>query len=165
MPRVSPAKVSKMLETASQEMPQAEPRVMKGIGPAKEALSPEVLSVEPAKRIDPEWAANMAFAHELITIRVDESTDENAEQKVEVWNNSDLMVFPRGVEVTCERRFVESLMRAKPTKYSQAAVLDEFGKVGAYKEIPHRALRYHFAVVRDDSPHGQAWLKSTLAQA
>ena len=165
MPRVAPAKVSRMLETAEQEMPQAEPRLMKGTGQAKDSLTPEVLNVEPAKRVDPEWAANMAFAKELITIRVDESTDENAEQKVEVWNNGELMVFPRGKEVTCERRFVESLMRAKPTKYSQQAVLDEFGKVGGYKEIPHRALRYHFAVVRDESPHAQSWLKSTLAQA
>lgn len=165
MPRVSPAKVSRMMDTQDIEIPQAQPREMKGTGPAKEALAPETMNVEPAKRVDSEWAANMAFAHELITIRVDDSTDENAEKKVEVWNNGDLMIFPRGQEVTCQRRFVESLMRAKPTKYSQQAVIDEFGKVGGYKEIPHRALRYHFAVVRDESPHAQAWLKSTLAQA
>lgn len=150
------------------EVVQPQPRLMKGTGPASEALAPETVDSErlqPANRIDPEWVANMGFAKELIAIRVDESTDENAEKQVEVWNNGDMMIFPRGQEVTCERRFVETLMRAKPTKYSQKAVLDDLGKVGAYQEIPHRALRYHFSVVRDDNPLGAAWLKSMLSQA
>lgn len=154
-------------ELRTQEIPlqQPKPRLMKGTGPAKDALSKTELDVQPSNRVDPEWAGNMAFAKELITIRVDESEDENAEKNVEVWNNGDLMVFPRGQDVTCERRFVETLMRAKPTKYSQKAVLDDLGKVGGYQEIPHRALRYHFQMVRDDNPLGAAWLKATLSQA
>lgn len=153
--------------TKDLEVTQPEPRLQSGSGPA--TLEAERVDAEPklqaAKRIDPEWAANMAFAKELITVRVDESAEENAEKQVEVWNGGDLMVFPRGKEVTCQRRFVETLMRAKPTKFSQKAVLDELGKVGGYQEIPHRALRYHFSVVRDDSPLAGAWLKSILSQA
>lgn len=155
MPRVA--------KTQDIEVTQPQPRIQESTGPA--ALSKETVDVAPAMRVDKEWAGNMAFAKELITVRVDESTDEHAEKQVEVWNNGDLMVFPRGSEVTCERRFVETLMRAKPTKYSQKAILDDLGKVGAYQEIPHRALRYHFAVVRDDNPLGQVWLKSILSQA
>lgn len=155
--------------TQEQDVSQPKPRLMKGTGPAEDALEPEkveqVERVQTKTHIDKEWAANMAFAKELITIRVDESTDENAEKQVEVWNNGDLMIFPRGKDVTCERRFVETLMRAKPTKYSQRAVLDDLGKVGGYQEIPQRALRYHFQVVKDDSPLGQAWLKACLSQA
>lgn len=166
MPRAAVVKSSEQ-RTSEMEIPQGEPRVQSGTGPA--SLTPEAVEgverVAPASRIDKEWVANMAFARELVTIRVDESADENAEKQVEVWNNGDLMVFQRGKEVTCERRFVESLMRAKPTRYSQKAVLDELGKVGGYQEIPHRALRYHFAMVKDINPLGAAWLKATLAQA
>lgn len=140
---------------------------MKSEGPA--VLSPEVVEqterVTPANRIDPEWVANMAFAKELVTIRVNESADDLEEKQITVWNNSDMQIFPRGVEVTCERRFVESLMRSKPTKYTQKAVLDDLGKVGAYQEIGHRALKYPFQMIRDDNPLGQVWLKSILQQA
>lgn len=155
--------------TQDQEVGQPKARLQKGTGPASEALEPEKVDAEPRvavkARVNEEWAANMAFMKELITIRVDESTSETEEQQISVWNNGDPMVFKRGQETTCERRFVETLMRAKPTKYSQKAVLDDLGKVGAYQEIPHRALRYHFQVVRDDNPLGKVWLKSVLAQA
>ena len=148
-------------ETAEIDLPQPKSRQ---INKAADRVSPVELDVEPAFVIDKEWAANMAFAKELITIRVDDSTDENAERFVEVWNQGDYMRFPRGEEVTCERRFVETLMRAKPIRYSQKAILDDVGKVGGYQEIPHRALRYHFSMVRDDSKHGAAWLRSIMAQ-
>lgn len=164
MPR---AVAKREVNTNDLEVKQPDPRLQSATGPA--SLTPDTTDagerVTVKSRIDPEWMANMAFNKELITIRVDESTDENAEKFVEVWNNGDYMKFERGKETTCERRFVETLMRAKPTKFSQKAVLDDLGKVGAYQEIPHRALRYHFAVVRDDNPNGPTWLKSVLAQA
>lgn len=155
--------------TQDLEVTHGDVRVQEGTGPAEKSLSPDTTEagqrVEVKSSIDKEWVANMAFMKEPITIRVDEGTDENAEKFVEVWNNGDYQKFERGKEVTCERRFVETLMRAKPTKYSQKAVLDDLGKVGAYQEIPHRALRYHFQVVRDDNPLGKVWLKAVLAQA
>jgi hypothetical protein len=154
--------------TQDLEVTQPQPRVQKGTGPAEKSLSPEKVDAEPkiavASNVDSEWVANMEFMREKITVRVDEAEDENAEKVVTVWNNGDPMHFPRGKEVTCERRFVETLMRAKPTKYSQKAVLDDLGKVGAYAEIPHRALRYHFSVVEDKNPLGRQWLKVVLAQ-
>lgn len=148
------------LSTADQDIKQPKPRVIK-----EDVLTPMETDIEPAMHIDKEWAAQMAFDKELVTIRVDETGDENEEKVITVWNNGDPMHFPRGQEVTCERRFVEVLMRAKPTKYSQKAVLDDLGKVGGYQEIPKRALRYHFSVVRDDSPLGAAWLRAILSQA
>jgi hypothetical protein len=84
------------------------------------------------------------FLQEKVTIRVNESTDENAEKIVEVWNNGELMRFRAAQEVTCERRFVESLMRAKPIRFTQKAVLDDTGTVTGYQEVPHAALRYPF---------------------
>ena len=152
------------LEAAEQVIGQDRPRVMKSTGPAKEALEPA--HIEPVDRpVDTEWAALMAFAKELVTIRVAESTDKNAEQVVEVFNNGDRQLFPRGKEVTCERRFVESLARAKITSYSQKLIKVEQTGVEQYVEVPHTALRYPFHVVRDDHPRGGDWLKAVLAEA
>jgi hypothetical protein len=159
MPRTSVA-------TKDLEVTQPEARTQSGTGQA--AISPEKVNSEPRiavkSRIDKEWAANMKFSAEKITVRVTDSNEPNAEKVVTVWNNGERMDFMRGQDVTCERRFVETLARAKPTTFSQKAIMDELGKPAAMQEIPHRALRYHFQVVRDDNPLGQAWLKSILAQ-
>lgn len=161
MPRVT--------NTEDLDIPQPQVRTQKGTGPASESLSKPKHEagerVEVKTHLDKEWAANIAFSREKITIRVNESTDENAEKIVEVWNNGELMRFPRGQEVTCERRFVESLMRAKPIRFTQQAILDDTGTVTGYREVPHAALRYPFTVVRDDSPLSTPWLKSVMAQA
>lgn len=165
MPRVSPAAVSKAMEAAEQEVLQEAPRKLKSTGPAKEALEkPSVVEPVESAHIDPEWAENMEFNREKITVRLLDSTDQNAEKTVRVWNNGDPMDFPRGVEVTCERRFVETLARAKPTTFTQKAVMDEHGGPRDYMNISHRALRYPFTVVRDDNKVGQAWLKAVVAQ-
>ena len=163
MPRVQPAVKTGQISTKDVELKQERPRALPGKGPAT-LEPPSIEQVEPSTHIDPEWSANIAFSKELITIRVHESTEENAEKFVEVWNNGDYMKFTRGQEHTCERRFVESLMRAKPIRYSQKAVLDDFGKVGGYQEIPSTALRYSFTIVRDDNPLSQAWLKHIMSE-
>ena len=151
-------------EAAEQVIGQDKPRVMKSTGPAKEALEPAL--IEPVDRpVDLEWAANMAFAKELVTVRVAESTDKNAEQVVEIFNSGDRMLFPRGKEVTCERRFVETMARSKITSFTQKKVKIETTGIEQYVEVPHTALRYPFQVVRDDHPRGGDWLKSVLAEA
>jgi hypothetical protein len=164
MPRVSPAAIRKSLDTENLEVAQSAPRALKSEGKAKEALEPPQVVEAAQGPIDDEWAKNMAFNKEKITIRVAESTDQNAEKVITVWNNGEPMHFPRGQEVTCERRFVEVLMRARETRYTQKALLDEVGKVKEYQNIPRTALKYDFSVVRDESPIGPAWLKAVMAQ-
>lgn len=168
MPRTAPVVKSNEINTEDMGVAQPKAREQKVDGPAMESLSrpkPETGErVKVATHLDKEWAANIAFSREMVTVRVNESPDENAEKIVEVWNNGEIMRFPRGSEVTCERRFVESLMRAKPIRFTQKAVLDDTGTITGYREVPHAALRYPFTMVRDDSPLGGAWLKSILNQ-
>ena len=152
------------MDAAEQIVGQDKPRVMKSTGPAKEALEPA--RIEPVDRpVDKEWAAMMAFAKEKIEVLVHETTDKNAELVVEVFNNGDRQLFPRGKKVACERRFVETLARAKQTNFSQQKVKDHQSGVEQYVEQPHTALRYPFSVTRDDHPRGQDWLKAVLAEA
>ncbi len=146
------------------EVGQSKPRLQKSTGPARESLEPR--QVEPSTRpVDKEWADMMAFNREKVTIRVLPTTEKNALRIIEVWNNGDRMAFPRDEDVTCERRFVESLCRAKRTTYTQRKVKDDQSGVEQYMEVPSTAPEYPFTMVRDDNPRGADWLKSIRSGA
>ena len=137
---------------------------MKSTGPAREALEPQHVEVVD-RPVNKEQAEMLLFSREKIKVRVAETTEKNAERVVEVFNNGDRQLFPRGEEVVCERRFVEVLARAKQTTYSQKKVKDDQSGIEQYKEVPHVALRYPFSIIEDKHPRGADWLKSVLAEA
>lgn len=156
-------RAKKKYESGDNQTGMARPRVMKSTGPARQSLEPEF--IEPVDRpVDPEWAAMMAFSHELVTVRVGDSQEKNQEDPVPIWNNGECCRFPRNQEVTCERRFLEQLARAKMTTYSQQKFRDNDGNEH-YKEIPHVALRYPFQVVEDQNPNGRDWIKHIQMEA
>lgn len=159
MPRLKRQEV----DAAAEQVGQDAPRVLKSTGPAKKALEPAKIEVVESP-IDTEWAANMKFNEEILRVIVHESTDKNAEQIVEVFNGGIPQRFIRGQEQEVKRKFVEVLARAKMTTYSQEKVRDDAGNE-SYRNIPHTALRYPFAVLMDPSPRGKDWLKAILAQA
>lgn len=140
-------------------------RVMKSTGDAKDALAPAVVEVAEAPHVDPEWAANMAFAAEKVTFVVNESTDEGADNPVICGNSGDPRQFWRGVEYTEERRFLESLLRAKIVRYTQELVVDPRTGIQQYVQKPHQAPRYDVRVVNDPHKLGHEWLKSVRLQA
>ena len=161
MPRVAPVAKTGQISTEELAIAQQKPREAK-VADKRAELTPALVEPADSPHIDPEKMANIAFSKELITVNFHESTDENAEKFVEVWNNGDYRKFVRGKNETCERRFIETAMRAKPTRFSQKAVLDEHGGVSGYQEIPHTALRYSFSVIEDKNPLGRAWLQAVL---
>ena len=161
MPRVAPAVKSGEISTEDLGVAQQKPREIQ-VKDKDTVLTPALVEPADSPHIDKEKMANITFSRELITVRFHESTEENAEKFVEGWNNGDHMRAPRGENITVERRFIETMMRAKPTRFSQKAVLDDLGKVGGYQEIPHTAIRYPFSVVEDKNPLGRAWLQAVL---
>jgi hypothetical protein len=121
--------------------------------------------VQPATRMpDAEKAANMAFMEEKVTIRVGTSSDQNAEQMFELNINGDREFFRRGETKTVKRYFVDHMARTKSTAYKDREVFNNEG-VKQFLHEPTSALKYDFQMVRDDSPHGESWLKHTLAMA
>ena len=111
--------------------------------------------------LDNSYAAELAFLEEKVDVMVHESTDPNAEPIVQTAVNGINQFFPRGHVVTCKRKFVEVLARAKVTSF-QTKVIHEDGNV--YNRLNKQTgLRYPFSVVRDDNPKGPTWLKGVLA--
>lgn len=170
MPRMQRHEVNKMLDTANAEIGQAKPRGIKKNGKGRQVADP--LLVEQVDRpVNKEWADQMQFSAELVTFSVMPASEKNAEDPVYCANNGDLApVSPRpgwlyrNQEYTLQRRFLESLLRAKIITYTQRKEADPAG-VQQIVNIPNVACRYQIRVVRDVNPLGNAWFKHVMMEA
>jgi len=139
-------------------------RIMDPTGPGKESLA-KTPFIETEKMVDPEKAANLAFAEEVLVVMVHESQDENDEPYPMVCNGGIRQYFIRGMDQPVRRKYVEILARAKVTKYSMRMTKDFAGN-DTYLYIPHTALRYNFNVVEDPAgDKGRQWLKMIQAES
>lgn len=103
------------------------------------------------------------FMHEMVTIMIHDSTDENDVELVHVAINGRNQFIRRGYPQRVRRCYVERLARAKKTSFGQN--LDERrGEAGVNKLTPHHALKYPFSVVEDPNPKGAPWLRNLLAE-
>jgi hypothetical protein len=106
------------------------------------------------------WHDEMAFANEMVTVRVHPSTDRNANPLPDVYINGRVQRFPRGQEIPVRRCFVERLARAMATTFGNEKVKGPDGE-DRYIYPATTAEVFPFTVI-DDTPKGQAWLKSVL---
>lgn len=149
-------------DTADQVPGQGSDRVMSSTGDAKESLEPNLI-VRTSEFIDPEKMAILAFMNEPVTIRIGTTTDKNAAQVFETNINGNLTFFRRGATLTVKRYVVDHLLRLKETVYSQQEVVNAEG-IREFVHLPHTALKYDFAMVRDDNPIGESWLRGVMAE-
>jgi len=108
-------------------------------------------------------AADEAFMHELVTINVDPTTDENSPPYVIVSVNGTNCPVPRGVSVDIKRKYVEVLARMKETRYTQ--IQGDSGRPDDLRMIERTGLCYPFDMIQDKNPRGRAWLSKVLAEA
>lgn len=130
--------------------------LMKTTGDAERAE--QILEVN--NEIDMSYADDLAFMEEMVDVRVEESTDPNAEPVVAVFNNGQSQYFVRGKTQRVKRKFVEVLARAKQTTVNTVEDRNE----GAVRLKRHTSIRYPFSMTRDDNPKGYAWLRNILSE-
>ena len=108
------------------------------------------------------WHDEMAFANEMVTVRVHPTNDKNAHPLPDVYVNGRVQRFPRGEEIQVRRCFVERLARAMITTYGNVKVK---GADGEDKYIyPAQTAEAIPFVVIGDTAKGDAWLKSILRE-
>lgn len=99
-----------------------------------------------------QWADNMRFANEVITIRINETSDPNMEPRVPVCVNGRLSHpvwenhLPRGIELQVRRCVAEALLRAKPVTVKTIPTRDQNGADTA-KIVRSIGNSYPFEVV------------------
>lgn len=146
---------------ADEHIKQEPARILKSTGDAKDAL--ERRGVQIVERpVDEEKLAMLAFMEEPVTVHIHTTSDKEAEQVFEIFNNGQREVFKRGETKTVKRKFVNELAIRKVVTYINQKVRDQEG-VQQEKYQPVSALRYPFSVVQDPHPRGADWLKAMLA--
>ncbi len=159
---VPPAQLRKMTESAEQEIAQQPERVFD----ENSELSKLGFQAEGGKRQKrkrgQKWMDDMAFANEMVTVRIPETTDQLANPFPEIWVNGRVQRFVRGNEQTVRRCFVEKLARMKATAYASVKTKDVDGE-DVYRYPSRTGLVYDFTTV-GDTPKGDAWLKQILAE-
>lgn len=153
---------SGIVSTQDMEVGQIPDRVMRSTGEAAESLDRMDLAKISETPMDQDWIANMAFMAEMITIRVPESNDKDADHVFEININGKPFFFRRGEDKTVPRYVADHMLRMKQTGYSQKEVINAEG----IKDIVHPSrthLKYDLMIVRDANPIGPDWYKATIS--
>jgi hypothetical protein len=158
-----PVALSGELEMSQHDIGQGNERLLKSTGDAKQALEPSLIARVGEHPLDQEKMAMLAFLNEPVTIRIGTTTDKNAEQVFEININGKLEFFRRGESKTVKRYYVDHMLRLKQTAYTQKEVINAEG-IKDILNIPHTALKYDFAIERDDNPLGPSWKRAVLAE-
>lgn len=116
-----------------------------------------------------DWAEQMRFQNERISIRLHETNDPNAEPRVPVCVNGEIAHpkfgnhLPRGVDITVKRCVAEQLARAKPISVKTVKTIDADGNDTA-KIVRNVGAQYPFELV-NPTPRDMDWLKRVRAEA
>lgn len=97
------------------------------------------------------------FMEEPIVIKIHETTDEREPTLAYVGDNGVGVWIPRGKPVELPRKFVETLARSQVRAYRQERDPNPNADEGMITRRSGGAS-YAFAVLRDPSPKGRAWL-------
>lgn len=137
--------------------------IMPPTGPAR--IVQRVIETPEGPYVDKKWGDNMQFMEEKVTVIVHQQGESRyPEPAISVWNGGTHQLFPRDHEVTCARKFLEVLARAKVATYGNQEYINEEG-IRAQKYPKRVAHKYPFSVIRDDNPRGRAWLARIFQEA
>lgn len=104
----------------------------------------------------------LAFMEEVVFVTVQETTDKNAENPVQVGCNGQVEQFWRGLKTQTKRKFLNSLIVKQLGVETPEVVKDDGMKEAMVRT--KNALKYQF-VVHGDTPRGDAWLEQAIAAA
>ena len=121
------------------------------------------LTLEPVdKPLHKAYLDDLAFMEEEITIMLNETTDENAENPVIVGNNGIFKQFFRGVPTRAKRKFVDGLI-VKSSRVSTPEVQNGGGE-RTFAIRQHPAQKFPFTLMEDRNPKGIEWLRRRMAE-
>lgn len=116
------------------------------------------------KPMQDSYAEELAFMEEKLEVVVNEDTNPNAENPVQISVNGVNQFFMRGQPQVVKRKFVEVLARAKRTVVTTPEVND--GNGARTMQIRQQSsLRYPFQVMNDPNPKGAPWLRALMSEA
>lgn len=158
------------IEQPDQPNPLADLAVLlRGLMSEKER-KPEIIVADP--KLTQDYLDELAFMAEWVTIRLEQSNEENAATTFPVWVNGEgaevlindrpirMVHLPVGPELTVRRSVVEVIARSKTMRVSTEHSVESLGQQLANTIArPSRRVSQSqpFSIVNDPSPRGRAW--------
>ena len=137
--------------------------------PADYVRKPEIQLVDNLD--DPEYAERLRFNEDPVTIRIEESTQENAPLHYLVQVNgkgAEVLVgdkwfefkhLPVGQQIVTKRKYLEVLLRAKQTRVShfQDEPAADFSRMNEARRVTSAMVAV--SIIHDPSPKAHAWMQ------
>lgn len=154
----------KQVDTAQEFSTQEKSVILPATGSIVEAVE-DLKDIQIAdKPLADDYADALAFMEEKLLVVLNEESDPNAENPVQVACNGINQFFIRGQAQEVKRKYVEILARAKRTTITTPEVTDATGaRTHMIKQAT--SLRYPFQVLQDPNPKGPAWLRAVLSES
>ena len=114
------------------------------------------------KPLNTDYLQELAFMEEEITVMVQESSDENAENPVIVGCNGVFKQFFRGQPTLAKRKFVDCLI-VKSGRVTTPKIRNGAGE-DAFAIRQHSAHKFPFTIIEDRNPKGREWVMRRLAE-
>jgi hypothetical protein len=127
----------------------------------QDAVEKDNIVIPAEKGIDEDYAAALAFMEEEVTVEVMQTSDPNAEQVIQVWNNGQMDFFQRGVPKRTKRKFLDCLIVMEVRVTTPEVFIGAGEKTRSIQR--HVSPKYPF-VVMQDSDKGREWLRTRMQQ-
>lgn len=126
------------------------------------ATSGNTIEAISADALGTDRLAALAFMEEEITVMVQETADENAENPVMVGCNGIFKQFFRGQPTLAKRKFVDCLI-VKTGRVTTPETQNGAGE-RTYAIRQQSAHKYPFMLIEDRNPKGKEWLTRRLSE-
>lgn len=147
-------------EVNNTELPK---RTLEALTDDPDADRGEILIAD-ASSLASDYAAQLAFNEEVLTILIHRGREKNAPQFEHAGCNGVHMWIPVDVEWKLPRKFVESLARAQPMNVNtQSGEVD--GDSLTYNRVNRNlSSLVSFSVLHDPNPRGREWLTRVMRE-
>jgi hypothetical protein len=137
----------------------------------KRALDPiadpddrEEILIADASSLAGDYAAQLAFMEEPVTILLHRGREKNAPTHEMVGVNGQIMWIPVDTPTRIPRKFVENLARAQPVNVNTRSGESQGDDLAFNLTERHLSSLVSFSVLEDKNPRGREWLTRVMRE-
>lgn len=148
----------------SESMPLAQPGDISLPESGPLTRTNETIVPADATALDKNYADALKFNEDVLEIRLEPSSEENAPTVIDVTVNGETVWIPVGQDIRIKRKFVEVLMRSKPVAISTAHE-DIGAKVINNRIVRNTRAKYPLSILSDPAQgKGIEWMRRIRAE-
>ena len=153
------------VHTADMALPDTPDIILPGLDEPLIRENESIATLDSSSRDD--YYKELQFMEEMVTIRLEPSSEKNAPSVIDVYVNGRPEWIPVGKPFTLARKYVEVLARAKPIEVQTSHDTPETSMNGDPQNRVVRTIRskHPFSVINDPNPRGIDWLTRIMQES